>query len=123
MSTKPEKKEETVKSTKEIMEEKAEEIKERLGLYKVYPLLFIENGEEIKGYMKEPSRQAKIAIMDKSVMGAYSAVDEILPSVIIKEESDPRILSENPAHDRIYMGALMAVYDRIRYSTNEAKKK
>lgn len=123
MSIKPEKKDEVVKSTSEIMEAKALEIQERLGVYKVYPLLFIEKGEEIKGYFKEPSRQAKIAIMDKSVMGGYSAVEEILPTVIIKEESDPRILSEKQEHDRIFMGALMAVYDKIKYSTNELKKK
>jgi len=105
------------------MEAKAIELAEKLGLHVVYPLLFIENGEEIKGYFKEPSRMQKIAIMDKSMMGAYGAVEEVLPSVIIKEESDPRILSEKPEHDRIFMGALMAVYDKIKFSTNELKKK
>lgn len=119
MSTKKEEKKEVPASE---IEAKAEELAKLLGVHKVIPLVFIENGEQIIGYMKEPSRQAKIAVMDKAVMGAYSATEEILPQVIIKEHSDPRILSENPEHDKIYMGALMAVYDRIKFSTNTLKK-
>lgn len=117
------KKEEKKATSKEVIEAKCVELAEKLGVHRVIPIVFVEDGEEIIGYMKEPSRQAKIAVMDKSVMGAYSAADEIMSSVIIKEHSDPRILSERPEHDKIYLGAVMAVYQEIKFAVNTIKKK
>jgi hypothetical protein len=96
-----------------------------LGIHEVIPLVFKDevSGEDIVGFFKEPSRSAKMAVMDKSVMGAFSVVEEILPTVFIAEESDPRFMSEDQAYDAIHMGFVMAVYDRIKFKTNTAKKK
>ena len=116
-------KKEEKKLTKAEIEAKAAELAKALGIHKVIPIVFMEDGEEIVGYMKEPSRMQKIAVMDKAMMGGYSAAEEILKHVIIREHSDPRILSDSPEHDSIYIGALMAVYDQIKFSVNTLKKK
>lgn len=102
---------------------KADELAKQLGLHKVIPLVFVEDGEQIVGYLKEPTRQAKIAVLDKAVMGGYSAAEEVMQDLVLKEYSDPRILSEKPEHDRIYLGAVMEVYNTIRFSVNTLKKK
>lgn len=107
---------------------KAAELTEKFkiaGVFKVHPIVFDDevSGDIIIGYFKEPSRAAKLAVMDKSMLGAYGAIEEILPSIIIREESDPRIYSEDQANDSIFMGVLMAVYSVIKFKPNTAKKK
>ena len=62
-------------------------------------------------------------MLDKSVMGGYSAASEVLESVLLKEYSDTRIYSERTVDDSIYLGAVAAVYDLIKLSVNQAKKK
>ncbi|HWB93502.1 MAG TPA: hypothetical protein VG605_16695 [Puia sp.] len=115
------KKEEKKHLTNEEIKEKADKLADQLG-FGVFPICFIEAGEQIIGFVKEPSRLQKIAVMDKAMMGGYSAAEEILKEVVLKEHSDLRILSEKPEHDKIYIGAVMAVYDRIKFSTNTLKK-
>jgi len=123
---KSEKKETPVatKSTKQLAQEKADQLSIEYKV-KVHPIFFIlpETGEEVIGFVKEPSRAAKIAVMDKAVMGAFSAAEEIVPSVLIKEHSDPRMSSEAPEHDNIGIGVTMAVYGLIKFLTNVAGKK
>jgi hypothetical protein len=106
---------------------KAEELTTQLGV-KVHPLVFQgDNYDEVViGYIKEPPRAVKIAIMDKSLVGMYSAVEQVLETILIKEHSDPRTYSEKPEHDKIVLGAVMAAYDLIKISINqfqEVKKK
>jgi len=47
----------------------------------------------------------------------------MLDSVLIKEESDPRIYSERSEDDEIYLGAVMAALDLIKVGQNTLKKK
>lgn len=115
---------ENKQSAKEIAEAKAKELSEQLGV-KVYPLVFkeTEDSPEIIGFIKEPSRAVKLAVLDKSVMGGFSAAAEMLDIIILKEHSDPRITSERSEDDKIYLGAAMAAYDLVKFSQNLAKKK
>lgn len=103
---------------------KADELSLSLGV-KVHPIVFKESEDspEIVGFMKEPSRMVKLAVLDKSVMGGFSAAAEMLESVLLKEHSDPRIYSERTEDDKIYLGAVMAAYDLVKFSVNTAKKK
>jgi Fe2+ transport system protein B len=112
------------KNAKEQAETKAQELSEQLGV-KVHPLVFKENedSQEVIGYIKEPSRAVKMAVLDKSIMGGYSAAAEMLDIILIKEHSDPRIYSERNEDDKIYLGAVMAAYDLVKFSSNLAKKK
>jgi hypothetical protein len=119
---------EEIKTTKEIVEAKAIALAEEYKCFKVHPIVFKAdpndpNSEEIIGYIKEPSRMAKMAVMDKSVIGGYGACEEILDSVLIKEHSDPRFSSESQEFDDIHMGLVMAVYNLIKFKTNTLKKK
>jgi phosphotransacetylase len=116
-------KKEEKKLTKAEIEEKAIELAKAFGVHKIIPIVFVEGGEEIVGFMKEPSRQAKIAVMDKALMGGYSAAEEILRDLVLKDHSDPRILSDAPEHDKFYLGAVMVVYEQIKFSANTLKKK
>ena len=102
----------------------AEELSEQLKV-KVHAIVFkeSEDSEEIIGYLKEPSRAVKLAVLDKSVMGGFSAAAEMLDLVLLKEHSDPRISSERSEDDKIYIGAVMAAYDLVKFSTNTLKKK
>jgi hypothetical protein len=104
---------------------KAAELTKREGV-KVTPILFYENGnadDPVYGYLKAPTRVAKVAIMDKSEQsGNYSAGAEMLTFCLLKAESDPRLTSEAPEHDDIYMGAVLACQDLIKASVNQIKK-
>lgn len=105
-------------------EELTQEYKSK-GVYRVNPIVFRDEstGEDIIGFFKEPSRMAKMAVMDKALMGGYSAAEEIVDSVLIKEHSDPRMYSESQEFDDIRMGVVMAVYNSIKFKSNLLKKK
>jgi hypothetical protein len=108
-----------------IAKAKAEELTKREG-GKVTPILFYQDGnvdDPIYGYLKAPTRVAKVAIMDKSEQaGSYSAGAEMLSFCLLKADSDPRLTSENPEHDDIFMGAIMACQGLIKASINQIKK-
>lgn len=116
------------KSVEKQAEEKALQLTEeykRSGVYKVHAIVFKDeaSGDDITGFVKEPSRMAKAAVLDKALMGSISAVEEILDSVLIKEHSDPRMSSESQEHDSIHFGLVMAVYNLIKFKSNTLKKK
>lgn len=110
--------------TREEAQTKADELSVQLTV-KVHPIVFQEDetGPLIIGFIKEPSRMVKLAVLDKSVMGGFSAAAEMLDTVLIKEHSDPRIYSERSEDDKIYLGAVMAAYDLVKFSVNTLKKK
>jgi hypothetical protein len=104
---------------------KAKELSEQMNI-RVHPLVFITDSkpaEVVVGYIKEPSRAVKIAVMDKSLVGMYSAASEALEGVLLKEHSDPRMLSERPEDDSVYLGAVLELYNLIKVSMNMADKK
>jgi hypothetical protein len=104
---------------------KAEELTRREGA-KVTPILFYHNGnlsDPIVGFLKEPSRLAKIKILDKGDQaGSYSANAEMLSLCLLKADSDMRLSSEAPQYDDIYMGALFECNNLIKVSLNQIKK-
>lgn len=110
--------------TKDEAIAKAAELSIQMNV-KVHPIVFQEapDSPEIVGFIKEPSRMLKLAVLDKSVMGSFSAAGEMLESVLLKEHSDPRIYSERSEDDKIYLGAVMAAYDLVKFSVNTLKKK
>lgn len=114
---------ELTKSAIEQAQEKADALSEELKV-KVHPLVFTDDeGKDVIGFIKEPSRAVKLAVLDKSVIGGFSAASEMLDIIILKEHSDPRIVSERSEDDKIYLGAVMAAYDLVKFKTNAAKKK
>lgn len=107
------------------VKEKAEELSKREGV-KVTPILFYQNGnlaDPIKGYLKEPTRIAKVAIMDKSEQaGNYTAGAEMLEICLLKADSDMRLTSLAQQYDDIYLGAVLECQKLIQASINQVKK-
>lgn len=104
---------------------KAQALSEELKT-KVHPLVFIvekEDNDPVVGYVKEPNRMVKLAVMDKFTSGFYSACAQAMETILIKEHSDPRISSERPEDDNYYMGAVMAVSEMIQFAANQVDKK
>ena len=107
---------------------KAEELSRELkskGVHKVYPFVgyYEPTDEYITGFFKEPNRLAKMAVMDKAMLGAMSAVEEILPLVFLEEYSDKRIMSEDQTFDSLHFGFGVAVFACIEMVRNAASKK
>lgn len=111
------------KLTNEQIQAKAVELESKYGC-KIHPIVFMtENEEQVIGYMKEPPRMVKLRVLDKSLTSPMTAAAECLESVLLRDESDPRILSEMPEHDKIYLGACMEASNIIQFSANQFKKK
>lgn len=108
--------------------EKVQELEKREGV-KVYPILFFDITDKelidpVIGYIKEPSRLAKIRILDKSVqMGDFAASSEFIDMCLIKNDSDPRIYSTSQAFDSYYLGACNEAQKIISISVSQYKKK
>lgn len=115
---------EQLKAAKDAAAARAEALSNELKV-KVHPLVFFveKDGVPVVGYVKEPSRAVKLAVMDKYASGFYSACSQALDVILLKEESDPRISSERPEDDAYYMGAVYAISELISFAVNNADKK
>ena len=116
--------EEKLKAAQETAKEKALQLSEELKT-KVHPLIFFveKDKEPVMGYVKEPNRAVKLAVMDKYASGFYSACSQALDAILLKEHSDPRISSERAEDDMYYMGAVYAVSEMIQFAGNQVDKK
>lgn len=109
--------------TNEQVKIKAEELEKEYGC-NIYPIVFMHGeNDQVVGFMKEPPRIVKLRVLDKSLTSPMTAAAECLESVLIEKESDPRILSEKPEHDKIYLGACVEATKIIEFSANQFKKK
>ena len=90
----------------------------------VHPLVFSGTADTmIVGYIKEPPRIVKMRALDKSLTSPSTAGAEVLEACLIREASDPRILSEAPENDVYYIGACLEAVSFVRRSVNLFKKK
>lgn len=103
---------------------KAEELSKKYNV-KVHPILFklTEDGEFVEGYFKEPPRSQKLRVMDAINTGALTVTSALFDAYVCREDSDPRITSEEPANDGYYIGAVSAMYNVITMAVNLVKKK
>jgi hypothetical protein len=102
------------------VQKKAEALSEKMNC-KVLPIVFhdVETGEDIVGFIKEPSRMVKLRVMDKAMTAPVTASAELFDSIFIEEESDKRILSD----DKYYLGATMEAFKTVEMAVNTFKKK
>ena len=109
------------------IEKKAEELKVKHNAFKVYPIVFNDPSThliEAVGYLKEPSLQAKLAVMDIAGQGqTFSSAAQILEVCLIREESDPRLISIEPQNHMYYLGAVNEASKLVKMFTNQFKKK
>lgn len=110
---------------KEVIKAKAEELSKREGV-KVHPILFYLNGNEsdpVIGYIKEPSRLAKIRILDKGEqIGSNTAAAEMLDMCLLDKDSDQRITNPSQEYDSVYLGAAFECQKIIQFAINQIKK-
>ena len=101
-------------------QKKAESLSIKLNC-KVLPIVFhdVETGEDIIGFIKEPSRMVKLRVMDKAMTAPVTASAELFDSIFIEEESDSRFLSD----DKYYLGATMEAFKTVEMAVNTFKKK
>ncbi len=92
---------------------------------KIMPIVFQvgEDAEQVVGYIKEPPRFVKLRMMDKAATGGMTASSEVLDAYLIKEESNPKIYSEDSDNDMYYIGACMEVDKMVKVAVNTFKKK
>lgn len=105
-------------------EEKAKELSIKYQT-KVNPIVFkvdAESDDIVIGYLKEPQRFVKLRMMDKGMTSPITAASEVMETCLIKEESDPRIMSEAQENDVFYIGATKVVYDLVQVAINLVKK-
>lgn len=110
---------------RERIEEKSKVLSEQLKC-NVKPLFFIdpETKENVVGFVKEPDRALKLRMLDKSQQdGSFTFASAVYDSIIIKEESDPRLTSTLQKDDKYYFGGVLAAYEMVEISTNYFKKK
>ena len=112
--------------TQEEIQVKSDELS-RVHNCKVHPLVFknpLDENDQIVGYVKEPQFEVKTRIADKFDQ-PISSTAAILDSYLIKEESDARIYDRDLVmkDDQYRMGACVILYDSVKYSINQFKKK
>lgn len=105
--------------THEQLTEKAQTLTSELG-FKVYPLSFTNgDGHPIIGFLREPTRSAKLSAMDDMMKSPSQAGETILNACLLTEHSDPRILTD----DDVYVSATMDCLSILKVYQNDLKKK
>jgi hypothetical protein len=80
--------------------------------------------ERVVAYLKEPIFVQKIYILDKvASVGMFSAANNLLEAVILKEESDPKTYEDYPANDDYRLGVVGTCVEIIEVVKNSYKKK
>lgn len=112
------------KQTVEEIEAKAQKLSEAMKV-KVTPVIFSPDDgvTQVVAYLKEPTRIVKMRALDKMTSMPVMAGEELLLTCLVKEESDPRILSESSGDDKIYFGACYAALRLVEVSLDQYKKK
>ena len=127
--------------TKKEVVLKAEDLTKSLGIT-VHPITFVnytpaqqslikEGGEVpeaetdiIHGFLKEPSFLVKARAMDRVTSGmAMTAYIEILDACIIKEHTDPRMVSETEGGGKFKLGAAKYAGELLLLATDQTEKK
>lgn len=110
----------SVKEANTWASEKGAEISSRLNV-KILPIVlpFKENDYAI-GFLKMPSRQIKMqAISTLLKQGKIDAGMILLNHALVKDESDSRILNDNPEYDDLYTGAVLATNGLLSISVDQ----
>lgn len=112
-------------TTIEEVKKRAEDLSEEHKVV-VHPMTFKGDGEDdlVVGFVKEPGFLIKARAMDKMYGGmSFTAGMEIMDACMIKEDTDPRILSALPANDTYKLGAVKFCGELVRYRIDITEKK
>lgn len=114
------------KLSKEEIEAKAAELS-KVHKCEVTPIVFTDTktDEQIVGYLKEVDNyNVLLPAVDKFLSGSMTEGAEIILNYsLIREESSPRILSDDTKDVKIKVGAVMACIPLLKFYSNEYQKK
>lgn len=114
----------SMEEANKFVDEKSAELSSKMST-KVTPFFFVECEEPLDiayGFFRNPSRTLKIQALDMaSQQGPLTAGELLLKGCLIKEESDPRIGSDDPNYDAINIGAIGASYKVISVHSDQKK--
>jgi len=118
----PELSEEELKEYKE----KAEALAKQYNVSKVNPIVMIdkETLRRVVAYVKEPSYDVKVRVMDKvQQIGLISAGEELRKACTLVKESDPLTYGESSECDKYKLCVVEECMSLINKSINQFKKK
>lgn len=105
--------------SQEELTKKAQDLASKLG-FKVHPLSFTDSeGNQVIGFMREPTRQAKLSAMDDMMKSPTQAGETILNACLLVDHSDAKILND----DDVYVSATMDCLSILKIYQNDLKKK
>lgn len=108
-------------------EQRAETIREKEGLVKVYPLIFWnpEADAPVYCFLKEPDYQAKLAILDRvTTHGVYSAAEYMRQLCTLTDHSDAISHGDTPQSDPYKLGVVAFIRDNlVTVYSDQYKKK
>ena len=111
-----------------IVDEKVKELSDRLKKT-VHPIAMLDvdnNGEYVIGYFTHPDMTAQLRMIDMSQEKgngfSYEAASKMLESLLIKEESDPKI-NQTQDGERYWKGALPYIMEFMIAAVPLLKKK
>jgi deoxyxylulose-5-phosphate synthase len=112
----------------DALELRAKELSVKNKDAKVVPIWYVdpvdgENGKPIIGFLKEPNRMTKASLADEITKSMHRGYNMALTACLMKEESDPRLLSNDQKYDAVIMAASYAAGDFIAIAINQYKKK
>lgn len=112
----------------QALKDRAQELSTANGGKKVIPIWYLDpidadNGKPIIGFLLEPNRATKGNIMDKFAFSVSQAGKIALEASIMKNESDPRIISTDSQYDAVNMKAGEEALSLIRIAVSQFKKK
>lgn len=106
-------------------QKKAEEIAKAINASKVH--IYVakdEEGNDVVGYIKDPSYIQKLAAMDKvATVGPFMAGEELRQILTIQEHSDSRTYAASSECDKYRLGMASRCLEIVEIAANEFKKK
>jgi len=82
-----------------------------------------DENDVVVGFLKQPNREAKRAIVDEMMKSPTTAGKTYLDCALLKDKSDPRLTSPASEHDAIVLGAELACVPLIELYQADVKKK
>ena len=110
--------------TIEEIEKKAKDLSQKLDGEKVTPIVLNHEGEQVIGFFREVSYDIRLAATDAFIdKQTTKAAEWVMQDALIKEESDPRIMSQARKDANIRASFVMQAVKLVAPLVDEYKKK
>lgn len=112
------------KLTNEQITGKALELSKKYDNEEITPISFDVKGEQIIGYLREPGYESIMYATDKFMsQSPMEGAENVVRTCLLRDESDPRITSEEKKHAKIRSSFVIAALKVVTPYVDEFKKK